>query len=470
MNQPAAKFSAAEILAVTGGTVINNVELDGVFSVATDNRADCSGAVFIAIKGEFFDPHDNLGKATANNAAALLIEKRAAERVDKSWRIPVIAVDSTLHAYWALAKFHRLRFKDLKVAALTGSVGKTSVKEMTRAICAAACADPEIEVLATVGNTNNHFGVPANLLRLTPRHRYAVIELGTSSPGEIAPLAAMTAPNAAAVNTIAACHLEKLGSLDGVAEEKGSIFSALPPDGTAVFPARCHGTAILRKHAGNLKTLRFGENGDVTGRYLGGSLAGSSIELIWRDGEKCHIDWSLSGPHQAANAGCAAALAAALGIDRPTIARGLAAAALPGMRMLVREFNGTSWVIDAYNANPESMAAALDWLGEFTPPEKFLAVLGDMRELGGFELEGHLNVLKKMTEKFPHSAAVLVGDHMAEAAAQLPPELKTTWRIFKTAEDAQTTVAEMAKPGFTVLIKASRGTALEKTLPAEVAK
>ena len=106
-------------------------------------------------------------------------------------------MDDKLRAYWQLAHFHRMRFPRLKVAALTGSVGKTSVKEMTRAICAAACADPDREVLATVGNTNNHFGVPANLLRLTPLHRYAIIEMGTSSPGEIAPLAAMAAPDAA---------------------------------------------------------------------------------------------------------------------------------------------------------------------------------------------------------------------------------------------------------------------------------
>ncbi|MEA4861787.1 MAG: UDP-N-acetylmuramoyl-tripeptide--D-alanyl-D-alanine ligase [Victivallaceae bacterium] len=462
-----AVFSAKEILDATSACAANGVPLSGSFSIATDSRRDCSNALFIAIRGETFDPHDFLDRAVAAGAAALLIESGAAGRIDPAWRIPVLVVENTLHAYWSLARLHRLRFPELKVAALTGSVGKTSVKEMIRAICTAACGNADA-VLYTVGNTNNHFGVPANLLRLESRHRFAVIEIGTSGPGEIEPLAGLVCPDVAAVNTIAACHLERLGSLRGVAREKAMIFSALRPGGTAVFPAVCEGVDVLDAAAPAHNRLRFGEGGDVTGRYLGGNLHGGRVELNWKNGPTLAFDWSLAGAHQAANAACAAAVGTALGFDPETIVRGLISASLPGMRMNVKRFRDADWILDAYNANPASMKAALAWLGDFADPCKLLLVLGDMLELGIEEQREHFLVLADVLERFPHAQTVLVGPRMAHAAGLLPPTLQENWHSFPDSVAAAETVVRLAEPGFTVLLKGSRGIAVEKAAPGEL--
>ncbi len=466
MADPAV-FSALEILEATSARVVNGAPFAGEFSIATDSRRDCANALFVAIRGETFDPHEFLDRAVAAGCAALLIASAAIGRIAPAWRIPVLAVENTLHAYWGLARLHRLRFPELKVAALTGSVGKTSVKEMIRAVCTAACGDPDA-VLYTAGNTNNHFGVPANLLRLGANHRFAVIEIGTSGPGEIEPLSRMVCPDVAAVNTVAACHLERLGSLRGVAREKSMIFSSLRAGGTAVFPVDCEGVDILEAAAAPHNRLRFGEGGDVAGRYLGGSLHGGRAELAWKGGPSLSFDWSLSGAHQAANAACAAAVGTALGFDPETIVRGLASASLPGMRMNVRRFRDADWILDAYNANPASMKAALAWLADFADPSKLLLVLGDMLELGSEEQREHFLVLADVLERFPQVRTVLVGPRMARAAGLLPPTLQGDWHCFPDSAAAAETVGRLAEPGFTVLLKGSRGTAVEKAAPVEL--
>lgn len=462
-----AVFSTREILEATSARIVNRAPFAGDFSIATDSRRDCSNALFVAIRGETFDPHDFLDRAVAAGAAALLIESAASGRIDPAWNIPVLTVENTLHAYWGLARLHRLRFPLLKVAALTGSVGKTSVKEMIRAVCTAACGD-EDAVLYTIGNTNNHFGVPANLLRLNGRHRFAVIEIGTSGPGEIEPLSRLVCPDVAAVNTVAACHLERLGTLRGVAEEKSAIFTALREGGTAVFPAACEGMDIVEAAAAPYRQMRFGSGGDVEGRYLGGNLKGGRVELAWRNGAKVAFDWPLPGAHQAANAACAAAVGTALGFDPETVARGLANASLPGMRMNVKRFREVDWILDAYNANPASMKAALAWLADFADPAKLLLVLGDMLELGAAEQREHYLVLAELLERFPRSPAVLIGPRMAAAADLLPPSLQTNWHRFADAAAAAAMVDKLAEPGFTALLKGSRGTAVEKSAPREI--
>jgi len=464
MNKYCTQFTAAELLTATGGKFINSA-FPGALQLATDSRKDCADSCFIALKGELFDAHETLDKAIAHGAACLCIEESSQARVPGDCQLPILVVPDTMKAYHAIARFHRLRFPALQLAALTGSVGKTSVKEMIKAICLSQCDAPE-QVLATEGNTNNHFGVAANLLRLTPRHKYAVIELGTSGPDEIAPLSQMAMPQVAAINTIAACHLERLHTLAGVAHEKSAIFRYLAPNGTAVFPQKCAEVEIIAAHAKPFTTLRFGENGDVSSTYLGGNLYGSRVRLNFaKRHQTVEFDWALSGAHQAMNAACAAAVGLALGFTPTQIADGLQHTTLPGMRMNVVKRGQTNWIMDAYNANPASMQSALIWLSEFADPHHLLLVLGDMLELGGQELAEHAAILDSLRINFPTVPAILVGSRFQAAAGQLPAF--ANWHLTPNSIMAAEFAAKLVKPGYTVLVKGSRGIKLESVLPNE---
>lgn len=463
-----AKFSIQELAAASGGQWWAGFkEGDEQLTIATDSRKDCSGAVFIALKGENFDGHTCLAQAVSHGARAVCVEEEY-QAAGAALNVPVLAVNSTMKAYHNIARFHRRRFTGLKVIGLTGSVGKTSVKEMIRAICTAAVGGNSEAVLATPGNRNNHFGVPDTLLMLTENHRYAVIEMGTSGPGEIAELAGMVEPDVALVNSIAACHLEKLKSLDGVALEKAQIFSALKPGGIGVIPADSPGHRILQAAIPVRRRMEFGHGGVVDYRYAGGNLTGSAVMLKFPDGKEYELIWRLSGEHQAANASAAATVGVALGLSPETIVKGLAGTELPGMRMNVVNVDHINWILDAYNANPESMHAAITWLADFTEPQKTLVVLGDMLELGAAEQLEHYHILAELVRRLPAAHVILVGRAMRNAAGLLPPLLQENWQIFDSSSAAADAVGKMVQPGWNVLVKGSRGVALEKALPENV--
>ncbi|WP_176014706.1 UDP-N-acetylmuramoyl-tripeptide--D-alanyl-D-alanine ligase [Victivallis sp. Marseille-Q1083] len=454
-------FTAAELAAFTGGEwrfLPPSGDLT-VSGVATDSRRDCRGRLFAALAGERFDAHDFLPAAIAAGCAALLIDRTAIGKLPVPCPCPVLLTADTLAAYQAIAAGHRNRFPSLLVAAVTGSVGKTSVKEMLRSIFAAVYGAEQ--VLYTLGNTNNQIGVPQNLLRLHAGIRCAIIEMGTSAPGEIAPLSRTASPNAALVNAIAPCHLEKLHSLDGVAAEKADIFTALRPDGLAVIPAQSPGETILRAAAAPFRTVKFGPGGDVQATYLGGNLSGSRIELSFADGTILPVDWHLSGRHQAMNAAAAAALAAGLGIPPAAIADGLRHCELPGMRMEISRRDGNVYVNDAYNANPGSMIAALEHLAEFIHPEEWLLVLGDMLELGTYEEREHRAVLDALTRLLPTVRAILVGPRFRAALPAASPFLHTA----ADAEAARVLLRQLRREGDFIFLKGSRGIHLENIMP-----
>ncbi len=451
-------FRAAELAAATGGVWRNGfVPPDALRGIVTDTRRRAAGALFLALAGERFDAHDFLRHAIAGGCAALCIEKAKAGKLPPECAVPVLEVADTGAAYRDIARFHRLRFPQLQLAAVTGSVGKTSVKEMLRAICEAA-AGPDA-VLYTEGNTNNQVGVPQNLLRLEERHRYAVIEAGTSHPGEIEPLSRCAAPRIAIINSIAPCHLEFLGDLAGVAREKAHLFDGLPGNGCAVIPRNCPEVRLLEEAARkSANVFRFGETADcdVIAHYLGGKLTGSCFELIFPGGERFKVEWPLVGRHQAVNASAAACAALAAGIPPAAIAAGLANTRLPGMRTKITEIDGVTYVNDAYNANPGSMRASFEWLAEFADPAKLILALGEMRELGRDSAAEHAALLEHARKHFPGVRILSVGgafgptpgvEHSADAAAAAPR------------------LAELVRKGDLVFAKGSRGVAMELALP-----
>ena len=428
--------------------------VDGVF---TDTRRDGTGKLFVALAGEKFDAHDFLDKAVLSGAAALCVRRGAVVPEN----ICAIEVEDTLKAYQTLGAYRKSTIQNLKTFAVTGSVGKTSVKEMLRAITGFV-SSPE-NVLATEGNTNNHVGVPQNLLKLEEHHKFAVIEMGMNHAGEILPLTLAAKPDIAIVNSIAPCHIEHLGSLEGIAVEKGTIFCGLPSDGIAVIPAGLPQTTLLEKAAAGRKILYFGttENCDVRADYCGGRLEGSSFKLTFKGTGTFEISWSLSGRHQAVNASAAAAAAWAMGISPEKICAALPLTVLPGMRSKITRLKDVTYINDAYNANPASMAAALDNLEESAGKSPLILLLGAMLELGEKSSSAHEELLKKVCERFPQAKIFTFGKPFENAAK------KYGVRFFEHPSDAAEEISSAIRAGSIVLAKGSRGIGVENALPPE---
>ena len=454
-------FTLHELLRATEGRLVGDNAPAAVESVFTDTRESAKNALFLAFSGEQFDAHDYLAKAVANGASLLCVEEGKLDRLPPG--VPAIAVPSTVTAFQRIARFHRLRFPNLKVILLSGSCGKTSTKESLRAIFEHDM--DSISVLATEGNTNNQIGLPQNLLRLNARHRIAILEAGTNHHGELEPLSYCAMPDLAIIVSIANCHLEFLGSLEGVAQEKSKLFTHLAPGGFAVIPAQCPGQDILARAAAPFRTGTFGfadTDADVTVNYLGGNLHGAKFTLTRAaTGETVSVQWGIPGRHQAGNAAAAALAALTFGVPFETIAEGLSRTKLPGLRMRVSEHGGSTWINDAYNANPDSMAASLNWLSEFADPGKLVLVLGDMGELGESCAEGHRSVCALAKHLFPGARFLVVGPHMTAAAA----ETGLDCTAYPSAQDAAEASIRI-EAGSMVFLKASRSTHLELLEPA----
>jgi len=454
------QFTLHELLRATEGRLVGDGAPAAVDSVFTDTRESARNALFLAFSGEQFDAHDYLAQAVANGASLLCIEEDKVEKLPPG--APAIVVPSTVTAFQRIARFHRLRFPNLKVILLSGSCGKTSTKESLRAIL--EHATDSISVLATEGNTNNQIGLPQNLLRLNARHRYAVLEAGTNHHGELEPLSFCAMPDLAIIVSIANCHLEFLGSLEGVAQEKSKLFTHLSPNGFAIIPAQCPGHDILAGAIARFRRGTFGFAGsdaDLTADYLGGNLHGAKFRLTRKTtGETVSVQWSIPGRHQAGNAAAAALAALTFGIPFETVAAGLSRTTLPGLRMRVSEHGGSTWINDAYNANPDSMAASLNWLSEFADPQKLVLILGDMGELGERSAEGHRSVCAIAKHLFPASRFIVVGPRMTEAAA----ETGLNCTAYPSAQDAAKQALQF-EPGSMIFLKGSRSTHLELVEP-----
>lgn len=336
-----------------------------ITAVSTDTRNLPAGCLFVALKGPRFDGHQFAAKALENGAAAVMVAANANLSVS-----PALVVDDTLQALGRLAAWHRARMP-AKIAAITGSNGKTTVKEMLAAILAAEAG--EDAVLATAGNLNNDIGMPLTLLKLTPAHRYAAIEMGMNHPGEIAYLTQIARPDVALINNALRAHLEGLGSVEAVARAKGEIYAGLKDDGIALINADDPHAALWRGLAGNHSMMSFGfaESADV--RILPGALATPA--------GKIEMTLQVPGDHNLRNAAAAASMALALGVSAAAIASGLAGyTGVKGRLQAHACILGATLIDDTYNANPDSVLAAIQVLA--ARPGTRILVLGDMGELG----------------------------------------------------------------------------------------
>jgi UDP-N-acetylmuramoyl-tripeptide--D-alanyl-D-alanine ligase len=395
MTDEETTLTAGEILKATGGGLLRGHADWACRGLSTDTRPLRAGNLFIALAGERFDGHDCLAEALQKGAAGLLIRTdRRQALASVAEGTPVIGVTDTLWALGEIARDWRLRFP-VPLVAITGSSGKTTTKEMLAAI-----VSPSRKLLATEGNLNNLIGLPRTLLGLRQGHEVIIVEMGTSTPGEIPRLAAIARPDIGLITNIGPAHLEGLGSLESVREEKGGLFAAMAGRGTAILNRDDEQIGILaRRWRGDAITFGLETSADVAaGRIETAGLGESRFNLIIA-GVGVPVRLQAPGRHNVRNALAAAAAAMALGFDRHAIAEGLSRfSPVPG-RMEIRPLpNGSFLILDTYNANPASVRAALETLQGLRGAAKAVAVLGDMLELGPDAEKLHAEIGEALVE------------------------------------------------------------------------
>ncbi|WP_211234047.1 UDP-N-acetylmuramoyl-tripeptide--D-alanyl-D-alanine ligase [Chitinilyticum litopenaei] len=422
--------------------------------VTTDSRALQPGDLFVALKGERFDAHDFVPAALAGGAAAALVDHAVPDCA------PQLVVKDTLQGLGQLAHYWRGLHDDTPLIAITGSNGKTSVKEMCASIFAAAAGDAAA-VHATQGNLNNHIGLPLTVLGMRAEHRYVVAEMGMNHFGEIDYLTRIARPDVALVNNAGAAHLEALGSVAGVARAKGEIFAGLKADGVAIINADDEFAPLWRELAGPWRQLSFGlgAEADIGARALASDALTSRFELVI-GGATASVTLAVPGQHNVRNALAAAACAHALGVPLATIAQGLTAwQGVKGRLQRKLAANGATVLDDSYNANPDSMKAAIDVLAGI--PGDTILVLGDMGEVGSDAPQRHAEIGAYARDK--HIAALFtLGEHMAETARAFGSTHFATLAELLAALDAR------CAPHSTVLVKGSRFMKMERVADALV--
>jgi UDP-N-acetylmuramoyl-tripeptide--D-alanyl-D-alanine ligase len=450
------KLDLQRIVQITAGSLTPHKAQGSVSGISTDSRSTRPGDLFVPLRGPNFDGHDFLLQAARNGAAACL-----SEEVISGFPVPIIRVNDALRALGDLAGARRQAFAG-PVVAVTGSSGKTTTKEMLGAIL--GLTGPG---LITPGNFNNLVGLPQTLFALGEEHRWAVLEMGMSALGEIARLAEIAQPHVGVITNIGAAHLETLRSLDGVARAKGELFAALPPEGTAVINADDRRVLALPV-ANGVQRLLFGCSQQATVRA-------EAIEL-WKGGVRflLHLPDGSSpvqlqawGRYNVSNALAAAAAAHALLVSGPVIVRGLESFEPCAGRMEVTALADDVLLLeDCYNANPLAVKAALTTLAELPGKGRNVAVLGDMLELGEAAANLHREVGQVAAGCVDE--LLLLGDFASETAAAACHAGLNKQRVTIAADhqDLVGRLLQIVQPGDRVLIKGSRGMAMEKICAA----
>ena len=423
----------------------------GVGGFSIDTRTLEPGDLFVPLPGSHADGHVFLDEAFRRGAAAALCSRERYEGMHGAEPGALIVVDDVTAALQRIARHHRERWHGLMLC-VTGSAGKTTTKDLVAA--ALGTAGP---TLKTEGNLNNHWGVPLTLLKLRPEHRAAVVELAMNQPGEIAALAALALPGMAVITNAGSAHLEGLGSLEAIAREKASLALALGPNQVA-FAGADSPRLIAALGAAKCRIVRYGlaESAEVRPRR---------VEPLGPEGSRFDVDGfptvhlRLIGAHQISNALAALAVAGELKLD-PAQVVGAIEAYRPGRgRMQIQHARGATLLVDSYNANPDSTRAALETLAAWPAGGRRIALLGDMLELGA-----NAAALHRETGAAVRNAELwVVGDHAGDYAAGAATH-GISARRFDDIAAARAALAEALAPDVTVLLKASRGAALERAL------
>jgi|SRR5271166_2721974 len=429
--------------------------MNTVNGVSIDSRTLREGDLFFAIKGDTHDGHDHVAAAFEAGAAAAVVGRERAKTLAGFG--PIFAVHDTLKGVEELAAAARARTRT-RIVAVTGSVGKTSVKEMLR-VMLSACGGTH----ASAASYNNHWGVPLTLARLAPDADYAVVEIGMNHAGEITPLVRLTRPHAAIVTTIAAVHIEHLGSIEAIADAKAEIFSGVEPGGTAILNRDALQFERLQRaaKARSLIPLTFGASEGCDARLIAFSSHESGARVSARIATRdIAFDLGAPGRHMAENAVGALLAAHVLGADLDACAAALAEFSPQrgrGERFLIPTADGLAAIIDeSYNANPASMRAALALLGEAQPGPKGrrIAVIGDMLELGPKGAEMHAALAYELAA---NKVDLLFGAGPLTRALfdAAPASMRGVWR--ERSSELTEEVARALCDGDVVMVKGSNG-------------
>lgn len=445
-------WSDAEVRRALGLRVELADEAVAFTGVSTDSRAVQDGDLYVALVGDRFDGHDFVAQAVASGARGAVVSRPAPGDPE----VPLYPVDDTLVALGALAA-HRRDALNAPVVAITGSSGKTSTKELT----AAALSDT-LQIHATRGNLNNRIGMPLTLLAAPDDAEAVVLELGTNEPGEIRALAQIARPDVAVITTVGESHLEKLGSLEGVLDEKLDILRYVAEGARCVVGDE---PAVLGERARALcprvRVVGWSERAEEADRPSEADVdMFGNYTFSWR-GHR--VSLGMPGRHAVSNALVALAIADLVGVPAKDAARAIAGADVGSMRGELRRIGDLTVVVDCYNANPQSVVAALDVLeGQGTASTR-VAVLGSMLELGETTNELHERVLRDALGR-DIDVLALTGD-FAEAATRIGALEDERVIVSSTWEDAWPSLRSRLEGTEIVLLKASRGVAMEGLLP-----
>ena len=430
-----AAFTSEEIIQATGARLLKPAASVSFSDVCTDTRAIAKGSLFVAFKGTSFNGHDFVDKALAAGAAGAVVSEVRPEY--EGLTAPIFVAADTLKAYQDLARFHRRRFA-IPVVAVTGSVGKTSTRNMI-----ATVLSEKYRVLQTEKNFNNEIGLPKTLLQLTPDHEACVVEMGMRGLGQIAELAAIGEPTIGVVTNVGKSHIELLGSQENIAKAKAELVQALDEKGKTVLYGTDDQAAVRADHiVCDQQGVRFHCSG-----------AGQSFD----------VSVPVIGGHNVYNALAAIAVGQLTGLSAAEIQRGLASYHGMAMRQELLHIGPYTFINDTYNANPASMAEAIRTLDLLTKGRK-IAVLGGMGELGDWAKREH-ETIGRLVAQTSLDALITMGDLAKDIAQSAKAAGMTAVYTTDTHEQAARQLKELLHDGDTVLLKGSRSFAMEKILP-----
>ncbi len=457
-------LTITELVTATGGKLVVAAATAAVSSVttekmvtavSTDTRSIHSGSLFVALRGDNFDGHAFAATAVEHGAACLMLDELPKDT--GSIGVPILLVENTLYGLQRLARWYR-RQLEIKVVAITGSNGKTSVKDF-----AASVVSQQFKVNATKGNLNNHIGLPLSVLATEEDDEVCIWEMGMNHAGEIEPLCEIAAPEIGIITNIGKAHIEFLGSREGIAEEKAALARALPDHGTLIVTASCDYVDYLIGHTHANVLVAGNGRGTVRAEDLKITEAGSAFNLCIDGEDAVAVEIGVSGRHMVNNALLAAAAGHALGMKAPEIANGLNAAILTSGRLRCYSSAGITVFDDTYNANPDSVVAAIETIAELSlnNGSRRVVVLGMMGELGIHADEEHLRVGKLAAEK--GLQVVSVGE-LAEKIYQGAQTVDKKAKQFNDKDSAALWLKDFCKEGDIVLFKGSRMAGIEEVM------
>ncbi|HEY8392595.1 MAG TPA: UDP-N-acetylmuramoyl-tripeptide--D-alanyl-D-alanine ligase [Capillibacterium sp.] len=452
------EFTFEELVKATAGQVVQKGNPEIIRGVSIDSRTLAPGDVFLAIKGPRFDGHTFVGAAINQGAAAVIIEKEI--NLPSSWPGSIIKVSDTRQALGDLARFHRLRFK-IPVIGVTGSNGKTTTKELIAALLA-----QQGKVVKTEKNYNNEIGLPLTLFKIDAATKAVVVEMGMRGKGQIAYLAKLACPTVGVITNIGLTHLELLGSQEAIAEAKAELIQALPSSGVAVLNGDDpFASRIGKTFPGESLYYRL-SSGDGTDPlpdlFAATITTQGEREEVTADGRwgKFTFGLPLLGRHNVANALAAALVGLSLGLTPAEVAQGLAGVHHVEQRLRKLEVAGITILDDTYNASPASVQAALEVLAKLSNPGRKIAVLGDMLELGPISQEAH-----RQTGELVAAAgcdALFAYGPLSLATKESAEKKGIFTRHFASKEELWQALKAYLSPGDAVLIKGSRGMAMDE--------